>query len=60
MLPLAEETAVHAVVGSIVWAFHRLKKPGIRDMSARGYAGFWEANFIARGGYGHKLWGRTS
>ena len=38
MLPLGEETAVQAVVGSIVWAFRRLKKPRCREMSARGYA----------------------
>ena len=38
MLPLGEETAVQAVVGSIVWAFPRLKKPRCREMSARGYA----------------------
>ena len=34
----AEETAVQAVAGSIVWAFRRLKKPRCREMSARGYA----------------------
>ena len=33
-----EETAVQAVVGSIVWAFRRLKKPRCREISARGYA----------------------
>ena len=38
VLPLGEETAVQAVVGSIVWAFRRLKKPRCRQMSARGYA----------------------
>ena len=38
MLPPGEETAVQAVVGSIVWAFRRLKKPKCREMSARGYA----------------------
>ena len=38
MLPLGEETAVHAVVGSIVWAFRRLQKLTSREMSARGYA----------------------
>ena len=38
VLPLGEETAVQAVVGSIVWAFRRLKKPMSRGMSARGYA----------------------
>ena len=32
------ETAVQAVVGSIVWAFRRLKKPRSREMSARGYS----------------------
>ena len=37
VLALEEETAVQAVVGSIVWAFRRLKKPRCRDMSARGY-----------------------
>ena len=30
--------AVQAVVGSIVWAFLRLKKPRSREMNARGYA----------------------
>ena len=38
VLALWEETAVQAVVGSIVWAFRRLKKPRNRKMSARGYA----------------------
>ena len=38
MLALGEETAVQAIVGSIVWAFRRLKKPRCRGMSARGYA----------------------
>ena len=38
VLPLREETAVQAVVGTIVWAFRRLKKPRCRNMSARGYA----------------------
>ena len=38
MLALGEETAVQAVVGSIVWAFRRLKKPRCGEMSARGYA----------------------
>ena len=38
VLPLGEETAVQAVVGSIVWAFRRLKKPRCREMSVRGYA----------------------
>ena len=38
VLTLGEETAVQAVVGSIVWAFRRLKKPRCREMSARGYA----------------------
>ena len=33
-----EETAVQAIVGSIVWAFSRLKKPRSREMSARSYA----------------------
>ena len=32
VLPLGEETAVQAVVGSIVWAFRRLKKPRCREM----------------------------
>ena len=32
------ETAVQAVVGSIVRAFRTLKKPRSREMSARGYA----------------------
>ena len=38
MLPLREETAVQAVVASIVWAFRRFKTPRSREMSARGYA----------------------
>ena len=38
VLALGEETAVQAVVGSIIWAFRRLKKPMCREMSARGYA----------------------
>ena len=38
VLALEEETAVQAKVGTIVWAFGRLKKPRIREMSARGYA----------------------
>ena len=33
-----EETAVHAIVGSIIWAFRRQKKPRCREMSTRGYA----------------------
>ena len=37
-LALGEETAVQAVVGSIVRAFRRLKKPRCREMSACGYA----------------------
>ena len=38
VLALGEETVVQAVVGSIFWAFRRLKKPRRREMSARGYA----------------------
>ena len=38
VLALGEETAVQAVVGSIVWAFRRLKKAASWEMSARGYA----------------------
>ena len=47
MLPLGEGTAVQAVgegiavqavVGSIVYAFRRFKKPRFLEMSARGYA----------------------
>ena len=38
VLAVVEEAAVQAVVGSIVWAFRRLKKPRCREMSARGYA----------------------
>ena len=38
MLPLKEETAAQAVVGSIVRVFRRLIKPMSREMSARGYA----------------------
>ena len=37
MLALGEKTADQALVGSIVWAFRRLK-PTCREMSARGYA----------------------
>ena len=37
-LALGEETAVQAVVGSVVWAFRRLKKPRYREMSAHSYA----------------------
>ena len=38
VLTLGEETAVQALVGSIVWAFGRLEKLRIWEMSARGYA----------------------
>ena len=38
VLPLVWETTVQTVVGSIVWAFRRLKLPRCREMSARGYA----------------------
>ena len=38
MFASAEKTAAKAVVGSIVWAFRRLKKPKSGEMSARGYA----------------------
>ena len=38
MIVQGEETAVQALVGSIVRAFRRLKKPRIRELSARGYA----------------------
>ena len=38
MLALGEETAVQAVVCSIVWAFRRLKMPRSPEKSARGYA----------------------
>ena len=38
VLALVEGTAAQAVVGSIVWAFRRLKKPKSREMSARSYA----------------------
>ena len=37
VIALQEETAAQAVVGSIVWAFRRLKKPRCREMSARSY-----------------------
>ena len=33
----ALSSGAQAVVGSIVWAFRRLKKPRCREMSARGY-----------------------
>ena len=35
VLALGEGTAVQAVVGYIVWAFRRLKKPRCREISAR-------------------------
>ena len=35
---LGKETAVQALVGSIVWAFCRLEKPRSQEMSAHGYA----------------------
>ena len=35
-----EETAVQAVVDSIIWAFRRLKKPKSREISARNKADF--------------------
>ena len=35
---LGEETALETVVGFIVWAFRRIEKPGIQEISARGYA----------------------
>ena len=38
VLSLGRETAARAVVGAIVWAFRRRKKPRSRGMSARGYA----------------------
>ena len=38
VFPLGKETAVQALVGSIVWAFRRLKKPRCRETSAGGYA----------------------
>ena len=38
LFPLGGETAVQAVIGSIAWAFRRLKKPRSLEMSARGYA----------------------
>ena len=38
VLPLGEETAVQAVVGSIVWPFRKFKKPRCRETSACGYA----------------------
>ena len=38
MLGLGEETEVKVVVGSIFWAFLRLRKSKSREMSARGYA----------------------
>ena len=37
-LALGEETAVQTVVGSIVSAFRRIKRPRRWEMSARGYA----------------------
>ena len=38
MFALAEGTEAQAMVGFIVWAFRRLKKPRNREKSARGYA----------------------
>ena len=38
VLALGKETAVHAVVGSIIWAFRWPKKPECWKMSNRGYA----------------------
>ena len=38
VLAIWEKTAVQAVVGSIFWAFCRLKKPRNREMSGRDYA----------------------
>ena len=38
LFALGEEIAVQAVVGSIVWAFRRVKNPRRREMSARIYA----------------------
>ena len=38
VLALGEATAVQVVVGFVVWAFRRLKKPRSREMGARGYA----------------------
>ena len=38
VLALGEKIAVKAVIGSIFWAFRRLKKPMSWKMSARGYA----------------------
>ena len=38
VLTLGKEAAAQAVVGCIVWAFRRPKKPRSREMSVRGYA----------------------
>ena len=38
VLALRKETAVQTGVGTIVWAFRRLRKSRSREMSARGYA----------------------
>ena len=38
VLALGEEISVQEVVGSIVWAFRKLRKPRSREMSALGYA----------------------
>ena len=38
VLAIGEEISAQAVVGSIDWAFCRLKKPKSFEMSARGYA----------------------
>ena len=38
VITLEEETAAQTVVGSIVWALRKLRKPRCREMSARSYA----------------------
>ena len=38
MIKMIIVSVYQAVVGSIVWALRRLKKPRSREMSARGYA----------------------
>ena len=38
VLALEEETAVHAVVGFIIWAFRMLKKSRSLEMNTRGFA----------------------
>ena len=54
----ANYLSVQAVVGSIVWAFPRLKKPRCREMSAGGYALYSvgpQLSFFSEGGLTHHM-----